>query len=135
MNDQIHDLLTRLTEAWNAGDAAAYAALFTEDADYVTFLGRNTPGRQAIEHVHRALFEGPLKGSRLAPMTTAAKIRFIRPDVAVIVAEGGSGLDGSAGPDPDRASTITLVAVRDEDAWRFTSFQNTRRVPAPGGAS
>ena len=62
---EVRAVLGRLTDAWNAGDATAYARLFTEDADYVTFFGMNFPGREAIESSHRALFEGPLKGVKL----------------------------------------------------------------------
>ncbi|MGH3319354.1 MAG: SgcJ/EcaC family oxidoreductase [Streptosporangiaceae bacterium] len=129
----IHDLLRRLTDAWNAGDAKAYADLFTDDADYITFFGLNMPGRQAIEEGHRALFEGPLAGSRLTGIDRP-KIRFLRPDVAVVVAGGGSSVSGDQ-PEAGRESTVTFVAVRDEGTWRFAAFQNTRRSPMPGATS
>ncbi|MFD7660894.1 SgcJ/EcaC family oxidoreductase [Actinosynnema sp. NPDC059797] len=129
----VRAVLDALVEAWNAGDATAYAGLFTEDADYITFFGRNTPGRRAIEAGHRALFAGPLKGSRLTGGGEPPAIRFIRPDVAVAVSGGGSSLDGE--PDPERASTVTCVLVHEGDAWRITSFQNTRRTPVPGEAA
>lgn len=131
----VYELLRRLVRAWNDGDAMAYAAQFTEDADYVTFFGQNMPGRQAIEEGHRALFEGPLKGSTL-PEPASPKIRFVRPDVAVVVSSGdGSTLAGVERPDPGRASTQTYVAVLDGDEWRFASFQNTRITPLPGGGA
>lgn len=123
--DEIFAVLTRLADAWNHGDATAYAGLFTEDADYVTFFGRNMPGRELIERSHRALFEGPLKGSKVACGTDAPKVRFLRPDVAVVVIGGGSSLSGGA-PEPGRDSTITYVLVEEDDGWRVASFQNTR---------
>lgn len=128
MSDEIHRLLDALTEAWNRGDAAAFAETFTEDADYVTFFGLHMEGRRAIEDSHRALFEGPLKGSRLSGPAAAPpvrKIRFLCPEVALVVTTGGSALaDGAA--DPGRDSLMTLTAVRDGDGWRFASFHNTR---------
>jgi uncharacterized protein (TIGR02246 family) len=127
-------VLDDLTEAWNAGDAAAFAANFTEDADYITFFGANTPGREAIESTHHALFTGPLKGSRLTGAGEPPKIRFPRPDVAIAVLGGGSTVAGDT-PDPTRASTVTYVLVRDDGRWRVTSFQNTRRTPVPGRPS
>ncbi|ANN22143.1 DUF4440 domain-containing protein [Amycolatopsis orientalis] len=117
-------VLTRLADAWNEGDAAAYARLFTEDADYVTFFGMNMPGRAVIESAHRALFEGPLKGSKLAG-GGEPKVRFIRPDVAIVVAGGGSSRAGGK-PEPGRESTLTYVLVKESDGWRVASFQNTR---------
>lgn len=127
----IQAVLQELTDAWNAGDAEAYARLFTEDADYVTFFGMNFPGRATIESSHRALFEGPLRGVKLTG-GGEAKIRFLRPDVAVAVVGGGSSLAGEAAPDPGRASTVTFVMVED-DGWRIASFQNTR-VSDPAAA-
>ena len=130
----VRAVLDGLVDAWNTGDATAYARQFTEDADYVTFFGVNMPGRHAIEASHRALFEGPLKGSKLTGGAEPPRIRFIRSDVAVVVAGGGSTIGGDQ-PDPERASTLTYVLVREPDAWRITSFQNTRRTQVPGAAS
>ncbi|WP_370947896.1 SgcJ/EcaC family oxidoreductase [Amycolatopsis sp. cg5] len=117
------EVLAALAEAWNEGDAAAYGRLFTEDADYVTFFGMNMPGRQAIEANHRALFEGPLKGSKIGVGGAGeVKVRFVRPDVAIVVAGGGSSLEGAE----FRASTVGYVLVRNGGEWRVASFQNTR---------
>lgn len=129
----IHAVLSQLTEAWNAGDAEAYGRLFTEDADYVTFFGMNFPGRATIESSHRALFEGPLRGSKLTGDSGSAKVRFLRPDVAVAVMGGGSSLTGEAMADARRASTVTFVLVEEGDGWRIASFQNTR-VSDPAAA-
>lgn len=128
MSDDIHRLLDALTAAWNDGDAAAFAGLFTEDADYVTYFGARMEGRKAIEDSHRALFEGPLKGSRLMAPAAAEplrKIRFLSPDVALVLTTGGSALAGGA-PDPARDSILTFTAVKTGEGWRFASFQNTR---------
>ncbi len=78
------EVLAGVKDAWNAGDAIAFAGLFAEDADYVTFFGLNVPGRDAIEASHRALFEGPLKGSQLVGSDEQPKVRFVRPDVAIV---------------------------------------------------
>ncbi|MEU3622289.1 DUF4440 domain-containing protein [Amycolatopsis coloradensis] len=118
-------VLSRLADAWNDGDAAAYARWFTEDADYVTFFGMNMPGRALIESSHRALFEGPLKGSKLVAGSGEPKARFVRPDVAIVVSGGGSSPAGGK-PEPGRESTLTYVLVEEPEGWRVASFQNTR---------
>ncbi|NDZ80037.1 SgcJ/EcaC family oxidoreductase [Streptomyces sp. SID10853] len=125
----VDELLDALVTAWNAGDAAAYADLFVEDADYITLFGQNMAGRTTIEAGHRALFEGPLKGSRLASGGTERRIRFLRPDVAVIVTGGDAPGDGT------RQSVITLTAVQNDGRWRFASFQNTPVTSPPGAHS
>ncbi|WP_284742003.1 SgcJ/EcaC family oxidoreductase [Amycolatopsis sp. RTGN1] len=129
----VRAVLGRLTEAWNSADAAAYGRLFTEDADYVTFFGLNFPGREAIESSHRALFEGPLKGSKLTgQLGASAKVRFVRPDVAVVVVGGGSSVSGADTADEGRESTVSFVLVQEDGEWLITAFQNTR-VSDPRG--
>lgn len=121
----IQQLLERLVTTWNAGDAAGYAALFTPDADYITFFGANMAGRAAIEEGHRALFTGPGRGSRLA-LGAPPKTRFLRPDVAVAVSAGVPSPEGGLLPGKSRESAITLVLVREPAGWQIASFQNTR---------
>lgn len=126
----IRQLFQSLLEAWAAGDATAYAALFTEDADYIAFDGVNQKGSKAILAGHQPLFERFLKGSRLVGEITG--IRFLCPDVALIHATGNTVLAGKTKPSPERASVQTLVAVRQSGEWRFTAFHNTRVRPIGG---
>ena len=133
IDQEVGKLLDALTEAWNTGDATAYAGLFTGDADYITFFGLLMEGRRAIEESHRALFDGPLKGSRIgfgpeagSGQGDGVRIRALGPGVALVVARGGLMFPGQEAPDPDRGSVITLTAVRGAEGWRFASFQNTR---------
>ncbi|MFG1948217.1 SgcJ/EcaC family oxidoreductase [Nonomuraea sp. NPDC048826] len=120
MSAEIRQLVDRVQETWNAGDAAAYAALFTEDADYITYFGLNMKGRQAIEDGHRQLFTMPIKlESRGEPV-----IRMLGDGVALVIATGGSTVDGERVDGRD--SVLTYTAVRTPEGWRFASFQNTR---------
>ena len=50
-------------KAFNAGDAKAVAALWTEDGEYVDDIGRRFTGRDAIEKAYAELFAGspPIK--------------------------------------------------------------------------
>jgi len=121
VDTEITGLLSRLAEAWNAGDATAYAAVFTDDADYITFDGTHTRGRAAIEASHRWLFEGPLKGSTMAE-PTGPEIRRLADDAVLVVSRGGTALKGG----PVRDSMVSFTAVRTPEGWRFASFQNTR---------
>jgi len=75
---------------------------------------------------HRALFEGPLKGSKLTGLGAPAKVRFVRPDVAVVVVGGGSSVTGADTTDEGRESTVGFVLVREDGEWLITAFQNTR---------
>ena len=129
-HNEIEEALQGLADAWNQGDADAYAAAFTPDVDYITFFGQHLKVREAIEESHRMLFEGPLKGSRM--VIGENRIRMLCPDVALAVVIGGTSLDGSEAVPSDRKSILTFTAVREGREWRFASFQNTRRTSPPG---
>jgi uncharacterized protein (TIGR02246 family) len=123
-HDRVEALLAALSDAWNAGDADAYGALFTEDATYVTFFGQISHGRAEIVEGHRWLF-ARMPGSRMTPGAKADReIRFLTPDTAVVVGQGpGTTAPGSAA---GRPSTVSFVALRTDAGWRFAHFQNTR---------
>lgn len=128
------DTLNRLAEAWNVGDADAYGAEFTQDATYVVFNGELLRGRSAIADVHRFLFEGPLRGSRMAaPQQEATTLRFLRPELAHLVTTGAVLPDGQAEVTADRRSIVSYVLVDEDGAWKVAAFQNTR-APQAGGS-
>ena len=76
--EAIRELLDRQVTGWDAGDAAAYASVFTPDADYATFLGSHYRGRDVIAASYVPLFTKLLKGSPAATEITAglAQARF-----------------------------------------------------------
>lgn len=61
----IRALVDRQATAWAGGNPEAYADVFTEDADYVTFLGSHYKGRDAIAASYVWLFKRVLKGTHL----------------------------------------------------------------------
>jgi uncharacterized protein (TIGR02246 family) len=124
-------LLTQLSAAWNAGDAARYAACFTADADYAAFDGTQLRGRAANEQLHRQLFRGVLRGSRLvAPGLTDA--RRLAPSVVLLHSTGAVQLRWQRKAPTGRQSVQTMVAVLEPNGeWRLAAFQNTRVSP-PG---
>ena len=121
-----------LQDAWNRGDAAGYASLFTDDADFVAWNGSRGRGRQAIEDGHRRLFDGPLAGSRMVLVDDDAEsvppesLRFVRPDVAIMVISSAVTPAGQSAASPDHRSVQTFVLVKNGDRWRIAAFQNTR---------
>lgn len=123
----VRTLLAGMNAAW--GDADAYGATFTTDADYVTFFGGHARGRQQIIDSHRPLFEGVLKGSRLHGEVT--HLRFLGPDVALIHGRGAVLKRRRQRRPSRRAMSVqTFVAVREQDGqWRLTAFHNTRYRP------
>ena len=123
----VRTLYQKLIEAW--GDTDAYAALFTEDGDYIIFDGSHARGRSEIAKAHRPLFEGILKGSRLVEVGIPVEVRFLSPDVALVHCGGAVLRAHQKKPSRRAISVQTLVAVKQEDRWLFAAFQNTRYRP------
>jgi uncharacterized protein (TIGR02246 family) len=130
-----------LQDAWNRGDAAGYASLFADDASFVAWNGVHGYGRQAIGDAHRPLLEGSLAGSRLIVVDDAnsarpESLRFVRPDVAIMVTSGAVMLADQAVMGPDHGSVQTFVLVKEGDRWQISAFHNTReqedREPGAG---
>jgi uncharacterized protein (TIGR02246 family) len=123
----VRALYQNLIEAW--GDADSYAALFTEDGDYITFDGSHARGRSEIARTHRPLFEGILKGSRLIDVGIPLEVRFLSSDVALIHSGGAVLRARQKKPSRRAISVQTMVAVKQEGKWLFAAFQNTRYRP------
>jgi uncharacterized protein (TIGR02246 family) len=91
MSDQlraaVEDFLDRFRTAWDAGDARAYAALFTEDATYVIFLGEAMVGRDEIERNHLDVFGRWQKGAKMRVKAIGAK--SLSADVCSVLTVGG----------------------------------------------
>ena len=118
----------RQAEAWNRHDAAAYAALFTEDGDVVNVAGWWWKGRAEIEARLTAAFAYVFRESTLT--ITGVEVRFLAPDVAI--ARVRWTMTGQRMPPgmPDPGQGIQLqVLTRRAGRWSIASFQNTNSIP------
>lgn len=108
-------------KAYNAGDARALAALWTEDGDYTDELGANFQGRGAIqEHFDRIFKEH--SGVRLEVRTEG--IRFLGPAVAI-----ESGIAIATPPEGSATSArYTAVQVERDGAWLLASVRDAPHV-------
>jgi uncharacterized protein (TIGR02246 family) len=120
--DAIREVLKRQIAGWDAGDPAAYASVFTPDADYITFLGSHYQGREAIAASYAPLFKKLLKGSHLDAEIT--QLRFLTPDVALIQANAAVR-KGTRRRHRRTNRVNTSIAVRTDDGWLLAASQNT----------
>ncbi|HEX3869130.1 MAG TPA: SgcJ/EcaC family oxidoreductase [Pirellulales bacterium] len=127
----LHGLVYQLEAAWNAADGPAFAAAFTDDADFIHILGGYYTGRAAIETGHRMILGTIYKGSTVH--YSVEKIRFVRPDVALIFVrqhleffENGEPRELDARP--------TVIAEKIDGQWKIVAMQNTRLSEAGGAA-
>ena len=113
----VRAVLARTHQAWARGDGHAYAACFTVDSSYVTFMGLCLDGRAANAELHDALFRSVLKGTRITADIDA--LEWLSSDVALV-------RTASRGRAPGYQ---TYVLVKRDGAWLIRSFQNTRVRP------
>jgi uncharacterized protein (TIGR02246 family) len=116
----------RLIVAWNSGDGTAFAAPFSEQADFIAFEGTHLKGRAAIAAFHQQVFDDVVKGSSLSGGPKF--VRFLRPDVAVVHSAVSVTLPGAAGPTPSRESMQLFVGVQTDGEWRAEALLNARQL-------
>jgi uncharacterized protein (TIGR02246 family) len=115
-------------DAWGR-DGAAFAATFTEDADFVDMMGGHFHGRAAIEDTMTQGFATFMAGTRLSEPEKWT-VDFVSPEMAVVITSRNCVLrDGQSECRPEDLSIQTKVAVRQDGRWLFRTFQNTRIRP------
>lgn len=126
----IDTVVSAVVEAWNRHDMQAYAAQFTEDADFVNVIGMHFRGRPKIESVHVDLHRTIFKNSILRAVNTT--VRSVNDQVALAHVAwemtGAEGLPGWNVPEL-RKGMMSLVLVRTGDRWLITAAHNTDAVP------
>jgi len=108
--------------AWNAHDAGAVVAFYTDDADQVMNDGPTTVGRQALQQWWRSRFASMEPGRKIA--LTIAAVRLITPEAAiinVIATSGGHNAQGQALP--ASADRGTWVVVKKSGRWLMAALR------------
>jgi len=108
----IRDLLARFYEGWNTHDAEKMISVYADDIDHINAFGRWNKGKQAIKEDLIQFHAGPGKNSQKT--YTIEKIRFLKPDVAIVQVRSISSV-GNIG---------TYVLSKDSGKWLVVSFTN-----------
>ena len=116
----VRKVIAEFAEAINQGDTKAFAALFTDDADFVVITGKYLKGRNDILTYHSGLFTGGFQGSHLD--VTSVSIRFLCPDVAV--ARVATKRTENGGKEM-RTSFPMFVLTKQRQSWLIAAVQNT----------
>ena len=117
--DAVELFLTRLRAAWDAADAASYAAQFTEGASYVTWRGDVLLGRREIERVHDQVFRVWSAPTMMA--TKVIQTTMLKPGIHVVLTAGGIGQQPPVAF--DKIQTFVLVGA--DDTLLCSAFHNT----------
>ena len=121
------DVVDRVNAAWGRNDPDAFADAYTEDATLILSGDRYFSGREHIRQALHQSFEHEHKGTRL--LTEVVSFRWIGPQVASMVTEGGVLIPGESSPNWERALRATWIATRGADGvYLVASYQNGRRA-------
>src|SRR5689334_19419712 len=115
-------LYQQLSDSWNQRHAAAYAALFTRDANLVGFDGSQMNGRAEIEAQIGQIFNNHQTAAYVAKIR---EVRLLSSDIATLRAVVGMVLPGQSDLNPSVNAIQTLVAIKTSNQWRIDLFQNT----------
>ncbi len=108
----IRQQLARFYQGWNEHDADRMVAIYADDIDHVNVFAQWHQGKQAVRQALAQFHAGPGKNSRKT--YTVEKIRFLKPDVALVHVRSLSTV-GNLG---------TYVFGRQSGKWLVVSFTN-----------
>ena len=115
-------IVGELETAWNAGDGAAFARPFADDADFVNIRGEHHRSRAAIAKGHEAILATIYQGS-----TVRFQLDGARPIAGgVVLAHVKSLLKVPSGSFAGEHNALfSLVLVEDHCVWPIVAFHNT----------
>lgn len=129
----IEVVLAQESQAWDRGDAEAFAAPVRPDVVFTNIVGLFSVGREPFLAQHRRIFATIYKGSTMSQ--TLSHLVFLRSDVAVVdtvtevrryqsLPHGMEPIDGAL------QTRLEQVMVREEGRWRIAAFHNVTVHPA-----
>ncbi len=126
--ETIREVEARLRDAWNKQDAKEYASFFAEDAELVNIFGSVFHGREAIQERLTEVFSTVFRNS--VQKTFIRKIRFIRPDVALVDVDHEIAYDGVLSP---LHTKMKCLMTKENGKWVIVAAQNTDVKSPPTG--
>ncbi len=133
---EIRRLLDRQTDAWNRGDAAAYAADASEEIWFTNILGQAATGKRPFLERHELIFRTIFSGSRLEQ--EILRWRLLAHGIAMV--ETRVTLTGfralppgiAAAPDGALHTRLLQVLILEDGRWRVAAYHNVAVSPAAG---
>lgn len=120
--NKIRVLYHNLLQGWNKRSASDMTELFAENGNLIGFDGSLASGHNDIgTHLAEVFLSHPTPSF----ISKVREVRFLSPDVALLRAVAGMVPRGKTDIMPEVNAIQTLVAVKDQEHWRISLFQNT----------
>ncbi len=120
--DIVINLYQKWLDEWNARNAAGMTHLFAENGNLIGFDGSQIIGKDELLDVLGNIFSHHPTAAYVALIR---EIRLLSPGVAWLKADVGMVPAGKDDINPALNAVQTMIAVKDEDAWKISVFQNT----------
>ena len=116
--------------SWNKHDFSDMKNYIAEDCDFVNAVGCHWKGREEVQYAHQTFHQSVLKNTPMEKRSV--KIRFLKPDIAIVHLLWQIGLitipsthSSRAGrPDGDNDDLATIVFVKRNGIWLITAMEN-----------
>jgi uncharacterized protein (TIGR02246 family) len=128
-------LTQRVIAAWAYADADSFADTFTEDGT-MTLPGAYKKGREEIRAYLKEAYANQYKDTQVTGKPV--DLRFLSPDVALLLTQGGVLAAGETEVSDDQAIRAAWTCVRQDGDWYLAAYQNspaTKALPPPGTTS
>ena len=125
----VEDLMKGFSDAFNAKDATALAALFSEDAEFVNIFGGRMRGRNEIQAGHAGFFAHALDANHLV-MDPDPDVKLLTPDLLLAHAHWTRERlpDAPEGTLPPSTGVLTLVVRQNAGHWELVAATNVQAV-------
>lgn len=121
-SEAIINLYQSWLDAWNSRNATAMAKLFAEDGNLIGFDGSQLIGRDDLHVTLDNIFKHHPTAAYVAIIR---EIRHLSAGVAWLKADVGMVPSGKNDISPALNAVQTLIALKNEDNWQISLFQNT----------
>lgn len=118
----IISLYRQWLDEWNNRNAKGMCALFAEDGNLIGFDGSQIIGKAELQDVLDNIFA---HHSTAAYVALIREIRLLSPGVVWLKADAGMVPAGKSDISPALNAVQTMIAVKDQDTWQISVFQNT----------
>ena len=119
----IQKLVSTMETGWVQKSGETFASVFADVHDYIVWNGYYFPNmnKQQNAAAHQGLFNGPYRTYDVK--FKIDKIRFLRPDLALVHVYGGGYTKGQAAPE-NPTVLMSMVAEKKDGDWKVLSFHN-----------
>jgi uncharacterized protein (TIGR02246 family) len=123
--EEIRNVALGFFEAWNRHDMKAFAALFTDDADWINIVGMHWRGKDAVVKAHEVFHRTIFQNTEMNPTDVGIRVATSDVAVAVIALKAGDFTTPQGERKVGTQDKLSLVLVKGEDGWRITHGHNT----------